>query len=94
MQPVKMNYVMQVKFILSPELFSHCINGLKGTVIFTHRADFAKLWSFIGKGLRSKELVSRPGQRQGLLYNHLCALFLHSVMVCENIFTAPPRPIS
>ena len=41
-------------------------------------------------------IFSRPRRSQGLLYKHLRDSFIHSfinsVMVCENIFTAPPRP--
>ena len=37
-------------------------------------------------------IFSRPGRSQGLLYKHLRYWLIHSVMVCENIFTAPPRP--
>ena len=34
-------------------------------------------------------VISRPGRSKGLLYEHLC----DSVsLLCENIFTAPPRP--
>ena len=36
-------------------------------------------------------IFSRPGRSQGLLYKHLRHSFSHSVMICENIFTALPR---
>ena len=47
---------------------------------------------FISKLQNFLQMFSRPGLCQGLLYNHLCDLLIHSVMICENIFTAPPRP--
>ena len=42
--------------------------------------------------LKQKYVISRLKQSQGLLYKHLHHSFSHSVMVCENIFTAPPCP--
>ena len=37
-------------------------------------------------------IFSRPGRSQGLLYNHLRNSFTNSLILCENIFMAPPRP--
>ena len=45
-------------------------------------------WQTIWQAL----LFSRPGRSQGLLFKHLCNSLINSVMVCENIFTAPPYP--
>ena len=37
-------------------------------------------------------ILSRPGQSHELLFKHLCNSLINSVMICENIFTMPPRP--
>ena len=38
-------------------------------------------------------LISRPGEARGCSTNtSVINKLIHSVMVCENIFTAPPRP--
>ena len=37
-------------------------------------------------------LIIRPGQSQGLLYNHFRYSLTHCLTVCGNIFTGPPCP--
>ena len=36
-------------------------------------------------------LISRPGQSQGLLYKYLSDSLFNPLILCENIFLAPPR---
>ena len=46
--------------------------------------------TFVNVGIFN--IISRPWRSQGLLYKHLHDWWIHSVMVCENICTAPPSP--
>ena len=46
-------------------------------------------------GKKSFPFISRPGQSKGLLFNHLHHWLIHYshwLILCENIFTGPPRP--
>ena len=52
-----------------------------------------KKWRVIQSLPSHLVLISRPGQSQGCSTNtFLIHSLIHSVMVCENIFMAPPRP--
>ena len=89
--------------VIQAQLGPHIATVCKGTACFWPKAHYVEAshlptpatWTHCRPLIIFLFVVfSRPRQSQGLLYNHLRHWLIHSLshwlILCENIFTAPP----